>query len=79
VKGCSLRRGDKGFALVDFIGSLVDQLVTPMDPIPTNKKKASVDHNRFLEVHKPVYRADKYMNDENENAVEEHVKYVAIM
>ena len=62
-----------------FIGSLVDQLVTPMDPIPTNKKKAFVDHNRFLEVHKPVYRADKYMNDENENAVEEHVKYVAIM
>jgi hypothetical protein len=35
-----------------------------MDPIPANKKKASVDHNRFLGVHKPVYRADKYMNDE---------------
>jgi len=36
VKECDLCRGGKDFALVDFIGSLVDQLVTPMDPIPTN-------------------------------------------
>ena len=64
MEECDLCRGNQGFALVDFIGSLVDQLVTPIDPIPTNKNKASVDHNRFLEVQKPLYRADRYMNDE---------------
>jgi hypothetical protein len=63
MKEGGLRRGDKGFALLDFIGILVDQLVTPMDPIPTNKKKASVDRNRFLGVHEPEYRAEKWMND----------------
>ena len=28
MRECDLCRGGKGFALVDFIGSLVDQLVT---------------------------------------------------
>ena len=59
VKEGGLSRCDKGFALMDFIGLLADELVTPMAPIPTSKKKKAVDENRFIGLHTPNYCQEK--------------------
>jgi hypothetical protein len=51
MKDGGLKRDDRGFELLDFIGMLVDQLCTKL---PVNKLKDSAHPNRYIGCHVPL-------------------------